>query len=53
MPFYEQPTTKKPMITMNELFQEWKKKNERRMKELNVKPRVFEYVSKPMVVQQR
>ena len=42
-----------PHADLAKLFQEWKKKNERRMKELNVRPRVFEYVSKPTVVQQR
>ena len=40
-------------LQMVKLFQEWKKKNEKRMRELNVRPRVFEYVSKPTVVQQR
>ncbi len=33
-------------------FLEWKKRNERRMREMNIRPKVYEYVSRPAIVHQ-
>ena len=34
-------------------FLEWKKKNERKMREMNIKPKVYEYSVKPSAIMQQ